>query len=184
MSLRGARYARVGWVDVRDVFVQADPFAAVADARLAVFTETALFSLAHKRKVYLDWSKNAWAYACDARYDAYAALPPVNLGVVLGDRAAVLDALERLVCDLGACGGWDQFVFSKLVYTDLRTAAAAFTTDDGPVANLCSNLDVTLAEGGVAVNAEGRPFALVHQWDRYDAVVAHVRARFPFDARR
>ena len=108
-------------------------FAAAPGAGLAVFTETAVFSLRHKRKVYLDWSRHSWGYDCDPAYETYDSLPPVNLGVVLGDPPSVLAALERLVCDLEACGGWDQFVFSKLVYTTEK--ARVYTTDDGPVAD-------------------------------------------------
>ena len=129
----GGRYGRVGWVDVRDVYAQGDVFAAAPGAGLAVFTETAVFSLRHKRKVYLDWSRHSWGYDCDPAYETYDSLPPVNLGVVLGDPPSVLAALERLVCDLEACGGWDQFVFSKLVYTTEK--ARVYTTDDGPVAD-------------------------------------------------
>ena len=167
-----------------------------------VFTETAVFSLRHKRKVYLDWSRHSWGYDCDPAYETYDSLPPVNLGVVLGDPPSVLAALERLVCDLEACGGWDQFVFSKLVYTTV--SPRVYTTDDGPVAdprrapaptfrvtrrpppaqvaNLCSNLEARVGDAGAVLNADGRPYALVHQWDRYDAVAAHVAARYPYVA--
>ena len=150
---------------------------------------------------YLDWSRHSWGYDCDPAYETYDSLPPVNLGVVLGDPPSVLAALERLVCDLEACGGWDQFVFSKLVYTTV--SPRVYTTDDGPVAdprraaptfrvtrrpppaqvaNLCSNLEARVGDAGAVLNADGRPYALVHQWDRYDAVAAHVAARYPYVA--
>ena len=179
----GQGYDKLGWLDVRDVFAQDDVFAYVPpEPGLDVFTETAVFSLHHKRKVYLDWSTNAWGYACDANYDDYSDLPPLNLGVVLGDRAALLDVLERLICDLGRCGGWDQFVFSKLLYETPRDDLRVHETDDGPVANLCSNLDVQLGDAGDVLNTRGAPYAIVHQWDRYDALANIVKRRFPYDA--
>ncbi|KAJ1453001.1 hypothetical protein M885DRAFT_298343 [Pelagophyceae sp. CCMP2097] len=162
-----APHSRVGWTDVRDVVFQADPFA--LRPALAVFTETARFTLEHKKRVYLDWSKSAWGYDCDAAFGAYAYLPPVNLGAVFGDRGAVLKALAELVKDLRKCGGWDQFVFSKLAYTQLD--AQAYTTDDGPVANLCSNVDVRLGAMREVVNERREVYSVVHQWDRFDALV-------------
>ena len=39
-----------------------------------------------------------------------------------------------------------------------------------------------MGDAGAVLNADGRPYALVHQWDRYDALAAHVAARYPYVA--
>ena len=86
VAATGRAYDAVGWFDVRDVYFQRDPFERVDVRAVHAFTETAVLTLAHKRKVYLDWSRTAWGYACDDAYESYERLPPVNLGVVVGGR--------------------------------------------------------------------------------------------------
>ena len=99
-----------------------------------------------------------------------------------GGRAPVLAALERLICALEKCGGWDQFVWSKLVWTGgLGGPVAVATTDEGPVANLCSNLAVRVGDGNAVLDAaQGAAYAVVHQYDRYDVVASAVAARYPY----
>ena len=106
----------------------------------------------------------------------------MNLGFVLGDRADVISVLDELICDLEACGGWDQFVFSRLIYDRgrARRATRAHATDDGPVANLCSNLDVRVGDASTVLGETGDAYAVVHQYDRYDAVASAVAARYPY----
>ena len=103
------------------------------------------------------------------------------MGFVLGDRADVLSALDELICDLERCGGWDQFVFSRLIYDRRRARkATAHATDDGPVANLCSNLDVRVGDASTVLDETGGAYAVVHQYDRYDVVASAVAARYPY----
>ena len=93
-----SRHSFVGWADVRDVFFQSCPFSRLRSGALHVFSETALLTLAHKRRVYLEWSRRAWGFDCSDNYETYEEAPPINLGVVLGSRRSVLDALDTLIC--------------------------------------------------------------------------------------
>lgn len=178
-----SRHAHVGWVDVRDVFFQACPFSRLRGQGLHVFSETALLSLAHKRRVYLEWSRRAWGFDCPDGYGAYDDAPPINLGVVLGTKRAVLEALDTLICALERCGGWDQFLFSKLVYEGTIPATAHAGDDDAAVANLCANLGVDVGDASRVVSARGDAYAVVHQYDRYDGVAGAVAERWPFVSR-
>ena len=38
---------------------------------LHVFSETALLTLAHKRRVYLEWSRRAWGFDCSDDRSVY-----------------------------------------------------------------------------------------------------------------
>jgi hypothetical protein len=177
-----SRHQYVGWADVRDVFFQSCPFSRLRSGALHVFSETALLTLAHKRRVYLEWSKRAWGFDCSDDYETYHDQPPVNLGVVLGSRQSVLKALDTLICALQKCGGWDQFLWSKLIYERTISATAHLGDDDAAVANLCANLDVEVGDASRVVSASGEPYAVVHQYDRYDGVVRAVASRWPFAA--
>jgi hypothetical protein len=177
-----SRHTYVGWADVRDVFFQSCPFSKLRSGALHVFSETALLTLAHKRRVYLEWSKRAWGFECSDEYETYHDQPPVNLGVVLGARSSVLQALDTLICSLEKCGGWDQFLWSKLIYEGTVASTAHLGDDDAAVANLCANLDVEVGDASRVVSSRGEPYAVVHQYDRYDGVVRAVNGRWPFAA--
>ena len=177
-----SRHQYVGWADVRDVFFQSCPFSRLRSGALHVFSETALLTLAHKRRVYLEWSRRAWGFDCSDQYETYHDAPPINLGVVLGSRQAVLTALDTLICSLEKCGGWDQFLWSKLIYEGTVAATAHLGDDDAAVANLCANLDAEVGDASRVVSSRGEPYAIVHQYDRYDGVVRNVASRWPFAA--
>ena len=177
-----SHHTYVGWADVRDVFFQSCPFSKLRSGTLHVFSETALLTLAHKRRVYLEWSRRAWGFECEAGYEAYHDQPPINLGVVLGSRSSVLTALDTLICSLEKCGGWDQFLWSKLIYEGTVPSTAHIGDDDAAVANLCANLDVDVGDASRVVSSRGEPYAVVHQYDRYDGVVRAVASRWPFAA--
>ena len=177
-----SHHAYVGWADVRDVFFQACPFSHLQSGTLHVFSETALLTLAHKRRVYLEWSRRAWGFDCRDDYETYHDQPPINLGVVLGSRSSVLTALDTLICALQKCGGWDQFLWSKLIYEGAVPSTAHLGDDDAAVANLCANLDVEVGDASRVVSSRGEPYAVVHQYDRYDGVVRAVASRWPFAA--
>ena len=152
--------------DVRDVFFQSCPFSRLRSGALHVFSETALLTLAHKRRVYLEWSRRAWGFDCSDGYETYHDAPPINLGVVLGSRSSVLRALDTLICSLEKCGGWDQFLWSKLIYEGTVPSTAHLGDDDAAVANLCANLDVEVGDASRVVSSRGEPYAVVHQYDR------------------
>ena len=177
-----SHHTYVGWADVRDIFFQSCPFSRLRSGTLHVFSETALLTLAHKRRVYLEWSRRAWGFDCRDDYEAYHEAPPINLGVVLGSRSSVLTALSTLICSLERCGGWDQFLWSKLIYDGTIASTAHLGDDDAAVANLCANLDVEVGDASRVVSSRGEPYAVVHQYDRYDGVVRAVNGRWPFGA--
>jgi hypothetical protein len=83
---------------------------------------------------------------------------------------------------LERCGGWDQFLWSKLVYDGTVAATAHLGDDDAAVANLCANLDVEVGDASRVVSSKGEAYAVVHQYDRYDGVVRAVASRWPFAA--
>jgi hypothetical protein len=176
----------VGWIDVRDVVFQGDPMRHLTQHdQLLTFTESSYFTLKHKKHIYLDWSVKTWGYSCPPHFEIIDKFPPINLGVVMGTRSAVLSALSLLICELKQCGGWDQFAFSRLVYSDLRgnnilLRASVRTLELGNVANLCSNLNVGVSPFNIVTNMDGVPYDIVHQYDRYDDLLGMYDAKFPF----
>ena len=173
-----SRHVYVGWADVRDVFFQSCPFSHLRSGTLHVFSETALLTLAHKRRVYLEWSRRAWGFDCRDEYETYHDQPPINLGVVLGSRNSVLKALDTLICSLERCGGWDQFLWSKLIYEGTVPSTAHLGDDDAAVGRdrragageECAKLDAHARGGGNQSGDAGRVAGAVEAAPRGRAV--------------
>ena len=180
----GRYHKYVGWIDVRDVIFQDNPMKHLPLRGLTAYTETAIFSLYHKKNVYLDWSINDWNYRCLANYEQYQSYPPINLGVVMGLRESILSALSILICELQQCGGWDQFVFSRILYNDFIDIVPKVNIkllETGNVANLCSNVDVDIDEHENVINTLGKPYDIVHQYDRFESLNELFSQRYPYN---
>ena len=78
--------------------------------------------------------------------------------------------------------GWDQAVFTRLVYSEMGSHAplAVRTTELGHVANLHASLEVRIGSTHDAVNENGQPYAVVHAYDRFASLAALVSSRFPY----
>lgn len=123
-----------------------------------------------------------WNFSCPARFNEYSRFPPINLGAVFGSPRVVSKALSLLICELKSCGGWDQFVFSRLVYTDYQRLLPKVTVDlqeTGRIAHLCSNMWIGVSLNGV-VNGLNHAYDIVHQYDRYSDLEAHFKKMYPF----
>ena len=60
-------------------------------------------------------------------------------------------------------------------------AVNLFTTEQGPVMHGSLSREVTVDLAGDAVNEDGHPYAVVHQYDRFAELEAQVALRYPID---
>eukprot|EP00966_Prymnesium_polylepis_P232736 5382811-Prymnesium_polylepis.1 len=90
--------------------------------------------------------------------------------------------LQLFDCEIRKCGGWDQAVFTRLVYTELgrRAPLVVRTTELGYVANLHASLEVRVGSTHEVINENGDPYAVVHAYDRFARLTAIVSSRFPY----
>lgn len=180
----GTRYHRVGLFDSRDVVFQRDPFSGSACAGLTAYGETAAISLLEKRHVYFSkrWPEKS-VYRCDNNEDALAANSrlPLNSGVIIADVPAMVLFLQLFHCEIVSCGGWDQAVFTRLVYMDLTKMmnVTIFATESGPVANLCASLTVKMSPSHEVINDAHYPYSVLHQYDRFESLTRRVKLLYP-----
>ena len=85
-------------------------------------------------------------------------------------------------CEIAACKGWDQAVFTRLVYMDLRKRApvAVLSPEVGRALHLHSNLEVRISRAHEVLNEQGQAAAVVHAYDRFAVLTAIVTERFPY----
>lgn len=165
--------------DARDVFFQGDIFAAARAVAprhdLVVFGESLLLSNHFNRP---------WAEACGAQ-------PPLMskhalcAGTVFGTRAAMVAYQRAMVEGAKGCEPtrWsDQGLHNVLVYHERlgKLGVAIRENDQGPVGTIGGSDFIKLDAMGRVVDAGGRPYAVVHQFDRWRPVEEMLALRYPF----
>jgi len=156
----GWKYSHVLLVDIRDTIFQGSPFPCEG---LHVFAENEPIATSHFAR---RWFQLSYGNATFRRLGAHSML---CAGVTLGDLAAVRRYLEINCSEsLKVCtvNDVDQAVHNYLIHEQLMPATVhGYGT--GPAINLNA---VPLASlrvvDGRLLNDQGRPFAVVHQYDR------------------
>ena len=182
LQKEGTAYELAGFLDVRDAYFQRDPFASIPCSGITAFSESAAIRLSARASIHRDHYERH----CDTKFDSIAHFPPINSGGFFGDREAFIAIMRRCHEKVALCGkGYDQATFTEVLYQDARPATAVnlYTTEHGPVAHVSLSRSLQLDSSGTVLNEHGKPYAIVHQFDRFDHLQALVEARFPLDLR-
>jgi hypothetical protein len=164
--------------DSRDVILQEDPFRQIDDNLVSGLEEKTIGS----SSVNADWISHLYGT------DVYASMAKCRIacaGVTLGPIAEVEQYLIEMCREIWKClpkvalgSSYDQGIHNYLVYngrvnvklTENRTGIIATLLYEDP-----SNIKTDAAAGVVTV--QGKPSAIVHQYDRHANLVAFVRQR-------
>ena len=195
----GSAYRWVLITDLRDVTFQANPFAFLATQGMVrgrhgpgdgeCFRTEQLFVFAEPT-VLLHGDEVMHANGCkaclpEAQCDALAPMPLLNLGLLLGTPHASEEAMRLLATTLAdraraspEC--WDQSVFNFLAYHGGLTANASTRVvgvyaEVGPYGTVGVGPSIHVDRGGAVVDAQGVPYLLLHQFDRYPELAKVLR---------
>ena len=164
--------------DSRDVVLQDDPFRRVGGKLVSGLEETTIGCCSFNS----DWITHLYG---DDVYASMSKCRIVCAGVTLGPIAEVEQYLIEMCREIWKClprvalsSDYDQSIHNYLIYkgrvnvnlTDNQTGIIATLAHEDP-----RNIG-TDAEAGV-VTVQGKPPAIVHQYDRHANVVAFVRER-------
>ena len=111
--------------------------------------------------------------------------PPINSGVIIADAGMMALMMSLFNCEIVVCHGWDQAVFTRLVYMDLRRLAPVtiLSPEFGRTLHLHSNLEASVSRTHEVINEQGEVAAVVHAYDRFERLAGIVAERFPFGGR-
>jgi len=179
LETRVHEFDRILLTDVRDVWFQSDPFPLVTGEELVCGLEDEALTIGSQ------WGNSLWLKQIGGPA-ALAALSDRRIsccGVVLGSAAAFLEYLGRMVDALGAAGhsavhfhGADTGAHHLVIY---RSPVAPVRWADfrlGGIINLhgLGPEYIRWTEDGLLSDVNGKPFAVVHQYDRHPAVAERL----------
>ena len=178
----GANYRRVFLTDLRDVCFQADPCLYVADGELRVFVEEpghTLGECANNSR----WLRELYG---DKVVADLAAKPIVCSGTILGDRARISEYLDTFLLSLRDAQsvmrmGMDQGIHNYLIHRGHLGPVTMCENRKSEVLTMglmsSNNLPV-VSDRGQLLNAEGVPYAVLHQFDRHESVRERLIAMY------
>lgn len=177
LELFGHRYASVLLTDCRDVIFQGSPFPADA---LCVYSENETVGTSHfaRRWLQLTYGSSEWR--------ALARLPFLCSGTTLGPVAEILEYLRVMTKHLGkvmALAGEDQAVHNHVIHRGL-VKARIHPFGEGAVITLNRvPLESLRLQDGLLTAQTGRPYPVVHQYDRVPGLAARLKeASVPAEA--
>eukprot|EP00771_Trimastix_marina_P001526 gnl/Trimastix_PCT/2605.p1 GENE.gnl/Trimastix_PCT/2605~~gnl/Trimastix_PCT/2605.p1 ORF type:complete len:356 (+),score=22.02 gnl/Trimastix_PCT/2605:57-1124(+) len=86
------------------------------------------------------------------------------------------ELLSRQSCERN---GVDQGVHNVLVHTNKITPLRIIANEDGPIAQMQEIHEVKLDLYGRLVNGQGKPYAIIHQYDRFPKLVKILDGMYP-----
>ena len=177
--LRSSHHERVLLTDVRDVLFQADPFAGLPRAGLAVGMETRRLTLAtepfNARQITL-------AYGAEG-LRRIGGQPVSCSGVTYGDRASMLRYLRLMageiwkLSDAAARHPMDQALHNYILWSGRFGAFRELDTLDGPIATVATldEAELRVSGAGRLLNRDGSVPPIVHQYDRFPRLAATLQ---------
>jgi hypothetical protein len=182
---RAVNYDKVMVTDMKDVVFQRDPF---GDDFFGKQThEYSRFFAAGTESLYYkdeEWgSMNLEQCFGPFFHDYFKNREIVNVGVIVGDSLTMRDICLNifLMSTNRPYPIVDQAVFNAMVHTyPYQSMFEMYTPEDDFVIHLGTTMDPSKInkfkpnliwdepklENGIVVNSEGKPYAIVHQWDR------------------
>ncbi|HEY4300826.1 MAG TPA: hypothetical protein VGM73_08135 [Candidatus Didemnitutus sp.] len=156
----GWKYSDVLLVDIRDTLFQVSPFPSVG---LHVFAENETIAQSHFARRWFQLSYG------NRTFRRLGSFPLLCAGVTLGDGDSIRAYLECNCAEslkIAAVNDIDQAVHNYMVHRGL-VPATIHAFGQGPAINLnAMSLASLTVKNGRLLSADGRPFAIVHQYDR------------------
>jgi hypothetical protein len=176
-----ARFDRVLMVDLRDVFFQSDPFEHDSMPGLRVFAEEGDFRVCDS-----DWNARTMKLAFGRKtYRNLSNLRVFCSGAMMGDVSSAQSYLAAYASMLQELEfpdhGTDQAIHIRLVDC-LKDNLEKVGNQHGEAINLHFVRDLASIPrdaDGRFLNAGGKPFSIIHQYDRHPELLREVRKRFP-----
>jgi len=162
------RYEQVLLTDVRDVLFQRDPFGDPLDSRVRCFLEDAAYTIG-THHMNADWVRATYG---EEGLSRLAAHPISCVGVTMGVAGGVLDYLEAMVRELTRLPrqiwGSDTAAHNRVCHDGLVPGLELVANGAGPVLTMGGGdwRDLVELQDGLLVDVGGRPFAVLHQYDR------------------
>jgi hypothetical protein len=172
------QYDKVMLTDVRDVFFQADPFQQIDSDHLYLFREHGSDTLDTQAR------NRRWVLATFGRkvLRRIGKHPIVCAGITIGGFSKVLGYLETMEPELLRRTPVyipDQGIHNAMAYTGAFDHLNPIIVEngDGPVltVGMMKASEIRLDRGDRLVDSNGRPFAVIHQYDRHPLLVAAFR---------
>jgi hypothetical protein len=175
----GHLYNRAGFMDIRDIFFQGDPFSRALCVGLTAFTETAALLVENREYIY----KDHYPLHCDTQWEKFKKLPPLNSGGFMADISTMKKIVQLSDEILQKCGpGFDQGTFNEIVYLNmLNVEVATYTSEYSPVAMICNSLSIGVSAIDTVLNDAMVMYDVVHQFDRFEELMKIYQKRWPID---
>ncbi len=191
MSSVSRAYRYVMLTDVRDVVFQADPFCAVPNNRISLFSEPG--PRIRDSGSTAKWIQRSYG---DAVLSSMNESPVLCAGAVMGTQQGMIDLIDGLTYTMSLAKsfwslrfGLDQAALNYLVHGDLqgfRTSqdVGVFGERNGCIANLAlaGSKFATRASLGQVVDASGTTIPTLHQYDRHPGLLQQATACFGTEA--
>jgi hypothetical protein len=180
-------YRSVFLTDLRDVSFQQSPFLRAEPGRLRFYVEeppNTIGSCPNNSR----WIRE---YFGEAALEALADKPIICSGTTLGDYSSILTYLDQFILTLRQARslmrvGVDQGIHNYLAYTKLQSLVTLCPNRDGEVLTMgLMPRDEVLARNasGRLVDRHGVPYAVLHQFDRHEALQQEILSRYQPNSR-
>ena len=175
---RRLQYGKVMVTDVRDVYFQADPFDTVGEDSLLLFEEHVVLGTDRRNK---QWVKATFGREVLKSMETRTALCS---GVTIGGVEKIIGYLEVMEPELvrrnPACIA-DQGIHNALAYLGRfdHLGATIMKCETGPVLSMGLMRDdaIKVNADDLVVDAGGIPYPVLHQYDRYPAILRIIQRR-------
>jgi hypothetical protein len=175
------QYRNVFLTDLRDVTFQGNPFAFVEPGKIRCYVEEPVRTLG-ECPINSRWLQE---YFGDEVLKQLADKPISCSGSMLGDYASIMTYLERFVLTLRLAKdimrGADQGVHNYLAYIDLASMVTLCPNRESEVLTmgLMPKEEVfPRNERGDLIDSRGVPYAVLHQFDRFEELRKDIMARY------
>lgn len=172
-------YNRIFLSDVRDVLFQADPFQAIADEPITFFLECNAVKIgdceANANWIYTGFGGSALKQLADK---------PISCsGTVMGRQRSIMEYLLRMLIistqlKESALGehGIDQGCHNQLIQSGVLLGQRIAENGDGifTLHHVIGRETVYVSPDGFVVDATGKPYPVVHQYDRLGELTQHI----------
>ncbi len=176
------RYRNVFLTDLRDVYFQANPFERMAGRELKAFVEEPWLTQG------ADVNSSRWLRDLygDNMVRRLGDKSLICSGTILGDYQSICDYLDAFLLSLPDARsvmrmGLDQGIHNYLIYTGKLKDVTLYPnrTSEVLTMGLIRAIDeLPRDEKGQFVDANGVPYAVIHQFDRHEGLAAQIRARY------
>ena len=174
-------YRNIFLTDLRDVTFQQNPFSRAEPGKLRFYVEEPPRTIG-ECPINGRWIQE---YFGDETLKEVADKPIVCSGSILGDYPSTMKYLEHFILTLRKARdimrGADQGVHNYLAYTELASMVTLCPNRDSEVLTMGlmpKDEDFARNESGQLVDRNGVPYAVLHQFDRFEGLRNEILARY------